>query len=240
MREIYELDKSDIIPTPVEVMAFQKMPERSMSPRIARMVDDAIAIFNDLVRPRGLMEDYEAGGFPDLYEGSGLNAPDGPIPSIVARSAATALAAATMGDELAVKCGELFAQGKASLGYMLNVVSSAGADRLGRQMCRLFIERLRPEPRDAKDIKNIKVQYYSPGHCGWHISGQEKLLAALHPDEIGISLNERWVMHPFKSISGIMAAAPIEVHRFAQNYSFCPQCKERKCAERLRLLEADF
>ena len=236
MRKIYEIDKHDIVPTPVEVLTWQKIPERSVPPRIARMTDDAVGLFLDLAQPRGLIEDFDACGFSGLYNGCGLNAPDGPVPSIAARADAIALMAATMGEALAEKCRELFAQGSAALGYMLNVVNSAGADRLGRQMCRLFLERLRSEPRE---VKNLKVQYYSPGHCGWHISGQEKLLEALHPDEIGLSLTAHWVMHPLKSISGVLAAAPIEVHRFERNFSVCPQCRERKCVERFKLLEIE-
>jgi hypothetical protein len=209
-----------------------------VSPRITRLTDDAIGLFQDLAQPCGLVEDFEAGGFPDLYKGSGLNAPDGPVPSIVARADSIALMAATMGEDLAVKCSDLFRQGNASLGYMLNVVSSAASELLGRRMCRLFLDRLSSEAREI-EIKNIRVQYYCPGHCGWHISGQEKLFAALRPEEIGMSLNAHWVMHPFKSISGILAAAPIDVHRFGQNFSFCPECRERKCVERLTSLETE-
>jgi len=238
MRKIYELDNRDIVPTPLEILMQQKATERPMSPRIMQLMDDAVGIFQDLAQPRGLMEDFNTGGFTDLYEGDSLNAPDGPVPSIVSRATAAALMAVTMGETLAVKCNELFAQGSASLGYMLNMVSSAGSERMGRRMCGLFLERLRSEPLET-EINDIKVQYYCPGHCGWHISGQEKLFAALRPYEIGISINAHWVMHPFKSISGILAAAPIEVHRFQQDFSFCPQCREHNCVERLRLLETE-
>jgi len=237
MRKIYKFEKHEIVPTHIEVLLWQKMPERSMSPRITRLMDDAIDLFHDLADPRGLLEDFGAGVFPVLYNGNGMNAPDGPVPSIAARADATALMAATMGDALAVKCNDLFTQGSASLGYMLNVVSSVASERLGRRMCRLFLERLCSE---SNEVKDIRVQYYCPGHCGWHISGQEKLFAALCPGEIGMSIDSRWVMHPYKSISGILAAAPMEVHRFRQGFSFCSQCRERKCIERLELLETEL
>ena len=234
MRKIYELDKRDIVPTYAETMAWQKMPDRSVAPGIKRLMDEAIFLFQELAEARGVIDDFEASRFPDIYEGKDANAPDCPIPSIVALAESTALMAATMGDTLALKSDALFKEGRAALGYMLNVVSSVGADRLGRVMCRIFSEHLRSGRRE---VKNLKVQYYCPGHCGWHISGQDNLFAALHPDEIGISLNEHRVMHPFKSISGILVAAPISVHDFRRNFSFCPQCKEHKCIERFRLLE---
>jgi hypothetical protein len=242
MRKIYELDKQDIVPAHLEILSWQKIPERSASPRITRLMDDAIGIFQDFAQPCGLIEDFDADGFPALYIGNGMNAPDGPVPFIAAHTDAIALMSATMGDALAVKSSGLFAQGSASLGYMLNVVASVASERLGRRMCRIFRDRLRSEPDAANGSENIeetliKVQYYCPGHCGWHISGQEKLFAALRPEEIGMSIDAHWIMHPFKSISGILAAAPMEIHRFQPGFSFCAQCRERKCAERFELLE---
>jgi hypothetical protein len=44
-------------------------------------------------------------------------------------------------------------------------------------------------------------------------------------------------MQPVKSISGILVAADIEAHRFRPAFSFCKQCKEHKCVQRLLLLE---
>ena len=236
MRKVYELDGRDIAPTPMEILLWQKMPEHSVPPGIARLMNHAIELFQDLAQPRGLVEGFGIADFPDIYKGKGMNAPDGPIPSIVARADAAAFMAATMGDTLSEKCSELFAHGRAALGYMLNVVSSIASELLGRRMCHIFLERLRSKSHEVNDIK---VQYYCPGHCGWHISGQEKLFTALCPDEIGILLDANWVMRPFKSISGIMVAAPIETHRFTRGFSFCPQCMELKCVERLKLLEAD-
>ena len=235
MRKIYELDKHDVVPTSLEVLAWQKMPERSVPPRIARLIDEAIGVFHDTAQPLRLMEDFDMGGFPELYKGRGNNAQDGPIPGIVARANASALMAVTMGEAPAIKCREFLEQGKASLGYMLNVVGAAGADRMGGKMCRIFLEHLQASSENS-ETKDIRVQYYSPGHCGWHISGQEKLFDALHPDEIGISIDAHCIMHPFKSLSGILAAGPMEIHRFHQSFSFCPQCRERKCVERIKQL----
>ena len=234
MRRVYELDKRDIIPTTLEVLAWQKIPEGSSSVRIKRLADEAIGIFQDIAQPIGLVEDFDADEFPGLYNGNGLNAADGPVPSIAARAKATALMAATMGDAVALKCKEFMTQGKASISYMLNAVCAVGADRLGCKMCRVFRERLLSENGETPDIK---VQYYSPGHCGWHISGQEKLFAALHPDEIGMSLDAHFIMYPFKSISGILAAGLMEIHRFNNDFSFCAHCRSYKCAERIRQLE---
>jgi hypothetical protein len=139
-----------------------------------------------------------------------------------------------MGDSLATKSKELFAQGGAALGYMMDAVNSSGAERLGRHMCHLFLEHL---PEELRRSKELKAQYYCPGHCGWHISGQVKLFKILQPEEIGMTLKPSFVMVPFKSISGVLVAGDMLIHRFQPSFSFCPQCKEHKCVQRLRLLE---
>ena len=165
-----------------------------------------------------------------------MNSPEGPVPPIVASADALALFAATMGNSLAVKSSELFKEGGAALGYMLDAVNSSAAERLGRQMCLRFLGHL---PPDKRTDRVLKVQYYSPGHCGWHISGQTRLFQILHPEEIGVTVNASWAMQPLKSISGVLVAGEIDVHRFQPIFSFCKQCKEHKCIKRLLLLESE-
>jgi hypothetical protein len=235
MRKMFHLGVEEITPTALEVLEYQGMASRSNLPaRIMALLDSALDLFKQLASPWGLFEDLEISDFDAIYNGTGLNAPDGPVPGIVLRADAIALFAATMGDALAAKSKELFKEGGPALGYMLDAVNSVGAERLGRLMCRRFLEHL---PKELPATKKLKAQYYCPGHCGWHMSGQEKLFHALHPEEIGITVNASWAMHPMKSISGILVAGDVSIHRFPPSFSFCPQCKEKKCVQRLRLLE---
>lgn len=235
MRKIIELGIDDVVPSPMEVLASQGMARRAkIPPKIESLLDTALGLFRQLAEPRGILRLMDLSEFPKLYDGNGLNEPEGPVPIIVPKANALALFAATLGNQLVARSSELFAQGGAALGFMLDAVNSSGAERLGRQMCSSFLKLFEEEAGAQQDLK---VQYYSPGHCGWHISGQEKLFAALRPEEIGISINARWVMQPFKSISGILVVAGIEAHRFQPVFAFCKQCKEHKCVQRLLLLE---
>lgn len=237
MRKVFRLDVKNIVPTREEVLQYQGMAGRKGLPeRISRLLDTAIDLFGQLAEPQGLLEDLDISDFDALYAGKGLNAADGPVPGIVPRAEAVALFAATMGDALATMAGDLFREKEAALGFMLDAVNSAGAERLGRLMCRKFMERL---PEGLTRERDVRVQYYCPGHCGWHMSGQEKLFERLHPEEIGITLRPNWVMAPFKSISGILVAGDIEIHRFSPGFSFCPHCREKKCIQRLRILEQE-
>ena len=235
MRKVFKINIDDVIPTTNEVLELQGMAGRKNLPaRITQLLDSALDIFRQLAEPLGILEDFPIKDFSGLYDGSGMNSPEGPVPIIVPQAAAMALFAATMGDSLATKSKELFAHGGAALGYMMDAVNSSGAERLGRHMCHLFLEHL---PEELHRSKELKSQYYCPGHCGWHISGQVRLFQTLQPEEIGITLRPSFVMVPFKSISGVLVAADMAIHRFQPSFSFCPQCKEHKCVQRLRLLE---
>jgi hypothetical protein len=237
MREILELNVADLMPTRNEVLADQGMAGRASIPeRIKTLLDSALDLFHQLAEPRGLLQDVSLPEFEAIYEADGMNLPEGPVPPIVARADALALFAATMGNSLAVKSSELFKEGGAALGYMLDAVNSSAAERLGRQMCLHFLDHL---PLDKRTDRAIKAQYYSPGHCGWHISGQTRLFKILHPEEIGVTVNASWAMYPLKSISGVLVAGEIDVHRFQPIFSFCKQCKEHKCIKRLLLLESE-
>jgi hypothetical protein len=235
MRTIIELNIDDLTPTPAEVLANQGMGGRANLPeKIKSLLDSALQIYRELATPRGLLEEIAVSGFDSIYQGNGMNSSEGPVPTIASRADGISLFAATLGDSLIAKSNELFAKGGPALGFMLDAVNSSGAERLGRQMGLQFLNLMPAEKRTGKELK---VQYYCPGHCGWHISGQEKLFATLHPEEIGMSINSKWVMHPFKSISGILAVGEMDIHRFQPSFSFCKDCKEHKCVKRLLLLE---
>jgi hypothetical protein len=204
--------------------------------KIRTLLDSALDLFRQLARPKGLLQELPLSDFQSIYDGSGLNLPEGPVPMIVPRADGLALFAATLGSTLVSKSSDLFANGGPALGFMLDAVNSSAAERLGKRMGLKFIQTL---PEEKQNASELKAQYYCPGHCGWHMSGQTKLFQVLCPEEIGITLNERWVMQPVKSISGILVAGEMDIHRFKPAFSFCNQCKEHKCVKRLLLLESE-
>ena len=235
MKRLIALTVEEVIPSAAEVLEAQGMAGRRNIPaRITSLLDSAIEIFGKLAEPRGLLEEIPVAGFREVYDGNGRNSPECPVPPIVARADAVALFAATMGGALIARSSELFARGGPALGFMLDAVNSAGSERLGRVLCRKFLESL---PEEKHRSKRLKAQYYCPGHCGWHLSGQEQVFQKLRPEEIGLKLTSAWAMVPMKSISGVLVAGEIEIHRFRPDFSFCSVCREHKCVQRLRLLE---
>ncbi len=236
MRHVIRLKADEITPSQKEVLESQGMTGRKVPDRILALLDSAMELFKELAEPKGIIQQWPIDDFENVFAGSGRNDPDGPIRIIVPKADAIALFVATLGDALFTKSSDLFKQGGAPLGYMLDAVNSAAGEKLGKMMGKHFVELL---PKELHTKKVLVSQYYCPGHCGWHISGQEKLFEAVRPEEIGIDLKANHAMYPLKSISGVLVAGDMDTHRFKPKFSFCKDCKEHKCVERLAILERE-
>ena len=81
-----------------------------------------------------------------------------------------------------------------------------------------------------------RILRYSPGYCGWNLTGQRALFTALGPEEIGIHLTESCLMEPVKSISGVAVIGPADIHGFTDDYSFCAACPTHDCRRRIKEL----
>jgi cobalamin-dependent methionine synthase I len=89
---------------------------------------------------------------------------------------------------------------------MLDAVASTAAEMAADAVERNYLKRLRVENQEANSTAVLR---YSPGYCGWHVSGQKKLFEFLQPAEIGITLLESFLMTPLKSISGVLLKTTI-------------------------------
>ena len=200
------------------------------STRVRRLFADALAQFERLASPRGLVSAVSIQDFAEIYRGEGLNAPETPLGEIYPRAQRLALFAATSGDALSEEIGALFARGDPALGYALDVIASAATSRLAD----ILAERFQSLQRDRNALgPDGCVLPYSPGYCGWHVSGQRRLFEALHPGTIGIELGASFLMRPLKSVSGVLVAGPPVLHRFKPTYPFCADCTTRECRPRM-------
>lgn len=75
---------------------------------------------------------------------------------------------------------------------------------------------------------------FSPGYCGWHVSGQQDLFA-LFPDRqpCGVSLTPSSLMTPIKSVSGVIGLGK-NVRKLEYSCGLCDyrQCYKRKIPHR--------
>lgn len=230
MREIVRFPADACLPTAADVLAAQGVPADRQTPEpIAEALREALKMFRQLAAPIGIMSDIPTAEFTAVYHGEGRNAPDSPLAAIFPKAGQLLLFAVTIGDRVGDEISRLFAADRFDLGYLLDAVASIGTDRLAQQLQESCADRA-----PAGDV----FLRYSPGYCGWDITGQRKLFRALRPEEIGITLRESCLMEPLKSISGVLVAARPEDHRFDNTYPFCGACTTQTCRSRIAAVES--
>lgn len=224
-----------VLPEAKGVFRLQGIPGHvEPSERVRRLYDEAEALFLDLAEPKGIMADISIDDFAALYPGEGKNEPDTPLELVFPNADRLALAAVTLGSRISEEIDRLMKEkGKSNgfaLGYMLDAVASFCADKASGVAGEFFQRRLVSQENLPP---STRVLLYSPGYCGWHVTGQRKLFQYLKPGTIGINLNPSCLMIPLKSVSGVLTAGKSSIHQFQNNYPFCPQCKTKNCKQRM-------
>jgi hypothetical protein len=202
---------------------------RTPSPASSALLRRALEMFAAGSEARGLSRRVTADEFTVVFHGRGLNAPSTPLKKIFPRAEQLHLFAFTLGKRISAEIQRLFAGTDFALGSVLDAVASQAAENAGR-VAEAWAEQ--QVSRGREDGFARRAFLYSPGYCGWHISGQEKLFASLRPEGIGIRLNESYLMTPLKSISGVLVAGPAPIHRVSETYPFCARCQSPACRER--------
>jgi hypothetical protein len=228
MRERIDWSPQDSVPGRAEVLELQGVPRDVPLPaRIATLHEAALSAYLETAEPRAVLAGISAEEFDRVYRGEGRNAAETPLPTIVARSRSLALFVATVGSGVTASIRGLFERNQPAVAAMLDSVASAAADRLAGLLAPRFLALAGGDPAVERALP------YSPGYCGWHVSGQRALFAALDPGEIGVALNASHLMVPLKSVSGVLVSGPSAVHWFTPAFAFCPDCREKPCRVRM-------
>lgn len=230
MSDVLFFATADLIADDAAILRRQGLPAGAEpSLRIRRGLEEALARFRGLAAPRGLRLTIDPPAFAEAYHGAGRNQAVTPLDEIVPRAERLALFAATVGEPVCREVRELFAAGELALGFALDAVAAEATDRLADRMAESFRATLAKGEDD-----DLRVLPYSPGYCGWHVSGQRALFDRLHPETIGITLSPGCMMSPVKSVSGVLVAGPREAHLFRREFPFCEDCQTHACLSRMR------
>ncbi len=235
-KEIIYYSLIDVDPERTAIFDFQGInPGIEPSAMVSKLYYRGVELFMQTAEPKGIIRGISSREFAAVYPGESHNEKDTPLEHIFAHASHLALFAATMGAKISREITRLLDGGDFALGYILDAVASFCADKASRVAERYFLETIR---KSGQADDNTRVLNYSPGYCGWHISGQKKLFAYLQPEEIGISLNESYLMIPLKSVSGVLTAGDRKIHFFKNDYPFCKECKTKSCRQRMKSLAA--
>jgi hypothetical protein len=197
--------------------------------RTQLLLKKALDLYSTYSHPRGILRETTVNEFGEIYSGEGRNENETPVENIYPLAENLALFAVTIGGKACRKISDLFQSNDFALGYLLDAVGSAAVEKAADYLQRHYFDRL----VDSGQIAATSgIQRYSPGYCGWHISGQRKLFAYLHPEKIGISLNASYLMLPLKSISGVFVIGPEKIFDISGEFPVCAGCSEPSCRDR--------
>jgi hypothetical protein len=233
--ETVKIDLQDVTPTPTMILVGQGIPEdKNLDDRTAGLADVALSAFCSLATPVGLVADVTRDSFLQIYDGEGRNANQTPVAKIIHPASTFTLFAVTVGDAISKEISRLFDSNEFAEGAMLDSAASAGADLAAEIVERHCESNLHSSSRIDD---SAEVMRFSPGYCGWHVSGQRKLFAALKPDQIGITLTGSCLMHPLKSVSGVIMSGPLGLFDIDDTYAFCADCKTHSCRDRFEAMK---
>jgi hypothetical protein len=131
----------------------------------------------------------------------------------------------TAGEDVSHLSKQLFREGDFPKGYIADVIGSAVVETA--------MDKMQEELKDMMTSKELLItNRYSPGYCGWNVSQQQKLFSLLPENFCNISLSEHSLMHPIKSVSGVIGIG--KKVRF--NPYTCQLCDLEECIYRNRQL----
>lgn len=228
MRKKLKITVEQILPEAGAILVQQGVPENvNGGGDLFALVKKARRELAACLEPAGVMANVSVEEFAEIYTGQGLNDAETPLEMIYPHADKMALFAVTCGQGVGDRIRELFNAHDYPLGAALDSAASLAADQAAQIAQKRFA---------ATAKKKAGVLRYSPGYCGWHVSGQQTLFAFLNPQAVGITLTESSVMHPLKSVSGVIVAGPPDIHLFNNDFSFCTACMGKECRDRIGTL----
>ncbi len=141
---------------------------------------------------------------------------DKTIASLLRKSEELVFFIATAGAEYQAWHDEVTASHDALRLFVLDSLGSVIVESMGDYM----------EDFLQKQIGDIKhTNRFSPGYCSWRIEEQQKLFPLFKDGNCGVTLNENSLMHPIKSISGVIGTGRDVI---TKRYG-CSICKRTDC-----------
>lgn len=190
-------------------------PAQPMAERIAQVVAEAQLC----LRPRGAYAVYPVSSRTAHSLKLGDTTISGNIGEYLNDADRVAVFAVTAGEEISLLTESAAKSGDAFAALVMDAVGSWAAEAAADAL----MLRVRRHLRDEEEL----TLRYSPGYCGMEISQQRRLFQLLQADAVGVRLMPSMLMHPLKSISGLVGLAPKEA--VSTYRSPCDVCQRVGC-----------
>ncbi len=234
MRGIISIAVCDILPS-VSIILQNQGVSREVNPdeRTIDLAKKSISLLEDISQPRGILMEISPDDFALIYNSGLNNEIDTPLKCIYSSAGNLAVFAVTLGEETDREISRLFNDKEFALGSMLDSAASEAAESAALKIESCYKDSL---IKAGQWDSSLGLLRFSPGYCGWHLSSQGKLFETLRPQDIGIELNDSFLMKPLKSVSGVIVSGRKEIFRFDDIYTFCAECKTHSCRDRIRTM----
>ncbi|MBC8367787.1 hypothetical protein H8E52_10285 [bacterium] len=230
----YEWSAEKLLPRPEDLLRAQGVdPAHKAAESFRGLAEEALEIYARIAKPCGVFQEVSLKEFAEIYSGEGQNAEESPLAEIFPRAEALALFAITLGPEIVAHIAALFDAADFPLAAMLDTAASEGTELAAGRMQHDVENHWMERKRISNAARGLR---YSPGYCGWHVSSQKKLFAALGPDPAGIKLRDSCLMEPLKSVSGVIVAGPPSIQDFGDAHPFFVDSQMRYFRERILCL----
>ena len=127
---------------------------------------------------------------------------------------------ATAGPNVEALASELMASGEELPAMIVNAVGAERAEAAESAVIRRVHDQMRA-------IDFAPTLPYSPGYCGMALTEQQKLFRVFDGMTAGVTLTESCLMHPIKSVSGLVGLAPSSIVK--ADSSPCERCELHSC-----------
>jgi cobalamin-dependent methionine synthase I len=120
----------------------------------------------------------------------------------------------TVGEQISQLAESAIKNGDAFSAWIMDAIGSCAVEGAADAL----MLRIRHHLHDEEEL----TLRYSPGYCGMHINQQRDLFQLVQADAVGVTLMPSMLMHPLKSISGLVGLAPKEaVSLYRAPCDFC-------------------
>lgn len=191
---------------------FYEMGYQHIEPdeQIVAYANAQLEILSDIVIPKCAFEFYTECG---LQTGSTIS-------SLLEGAEYFALFAATAGMAFHNYQEALKAENDILKSFIVDTIGTCIVEKTGDYLERL----LEKEIGDARHTNR-----FSPGYCGWHLSGQKELFALLGGNPCDIQLSDVFLMTPIKSISGVIGIGrEVNEKKYGCQYCELETCYKKK------------
>jgi hypothetical protein len=195
---------------------------------IARRIERVVAEASTAVRPRGAYAIHSVVGQKKRRLEIAGAAISGDVSRYLGRVRRVGVVVATAGDEVSVLAARFAHEGDALAAWIVDAVGSWAAEAAADAVTARLSAEL--EEGEALTLR------YSPGYCGMAITQQRVLFGLVDAAGVGVTLMPSLLMHPLKSVSGIVGLGP---HASAgaegiSTHSPCERCPLVGCHMRRR------